>query len=64
MELVELKPDVILASSSISVAQLLRTTRVIPIVFAQVIDPVGAGFVDSLARQAATLPALPFSNIV
>src|SRR5262245_45703108 len=39
MELVELKPDVILASSSISVAELLKITRVIPIVFAQVVDP-------------------------
>ena len=55
MELVELKPDVILASSSISVAELLKITRVIPIVFAQVVDPVGAGFVDSLARPGGNV---------
>jgi putative tryptophan/tyrosine transport system substrate-binding protein len=49
-ELVALKPDVILASASPSVAALLRVTRSVPIVFANVIDPVGAGFVTSMAR--------------
>jgi putative tryptophan/tyrosine transport system substrate-binding protein len=49
-ELVALAPDVILASASQSVAALQRLTRSIPIVFANVIDPVGAGFVKSLAR--------------
>jgi putative ABC transport system substrate-binding protein len=49
-ELVALAPDVILASASQSVAALQRVTRTIPIVFANVIDPVGAGFVKSLAR--------------
>jgi putative ABC transport system substrate-binding protein len=49
-ELVALAPDVILASASPSVAALQRVTRTVPIVFANVIDPVGAGFVDSLAR--------------
>jgi len=49
-ELVALAPDVILASSSPSVAALQRITRSVPIVFANVIDPVGAGFVESLAR--------------
>src|SRR5246127_783243 len=42
--------DVILASSTTSVAALQRVTRKIPIVFANVVDPVGAGFVTSLAR--------------
>jgi putative ABC transport system substrate-binding protein len=49
-ELVALEPDVILASASPSVAALQRITRTVPIVFANVIDPVGGGFVNSLAR--------------
>jgi putative ABC transport system substrate-binding protein len=50
VELVALAPDVILANGSQSVAALQQTTRTVPIVFAIVIDPVGAGFVASLAR--------------
>jgi putative tryptophan/tyrosine transport system substrate-binding protein len=49
-ELVALAPDVILASSSPTVAALQAATRTVPIVFAHAVDPVGAGFVDSLAR--------------
>jgi putative ABC transport system substrate-binding protein len=49
-ELVALAPDVILATGSVSVGPLLQATRSVPIVFAYVPDPVGAGFVDSLAR--------------
>jgi putative tryptophan/tyrosine transport system substrate-binding protein len=49
-ELVTLAPDVILASAAPSVARLQEATRTVPIVFAFVADPVGAGFVDSLAR--------------
>jgi ABC-type uncharacterized transport system substrate-binding protein len=49
-ELLALTPDVILASGSPSVAALLRVTRSVPIVFANVIDAVGAGFVTSMAR--------------
>jgi hypothetical protein len=49
-ELTALAPDVILASSSQAVAALQLATRTVPIVFVQVIDSVGAGFVDSLAR--------------
>jgi putative tryptophan/tyrosine transport system substrate-binding protein len=54
-ELVSLAPHVILASTSASVAALQRTTRTVPIVFADVIDPVGAGFVDSLARPGGNI---------
>ena len=49
-ELVALAPDVILASGSPSVAALQQVTRSVPIVFASVGDPVGAGYVASLAR--------------
>ena len=49
-ELVALAPEVILASASQSVAALQQTATAVPIVFASVVDPVGAGFVASLAR--------------
>jgi putative ABC transport system substrate-binding protein len=49
-ELVALAPDVILAQSSPAIAPLLQATRTVPIVFTLVADPVGAGYVDSLAH--------------
>ena len=49
-ELVALTPDVILSTGTASVAALLKATRTVPVVFMNVVDPVGAGFVDSLAR--------------
>ena len=49
-ELATLAPDVIVANGSAAVGPLLEVTRTVPIVFAIVPDPVGAGFVDSLAR--------------
>ena len=49
-ELVALAPDVILAHGSRDRGPLLQATRTVPIVFPIVADPVGAGFVDSLAR--------------
>jgi putative tryptophan/tyrosine transport system substrate-binding protein len=49
-ELVALVPDVIMATGSATVGPLLQSTRAVPIVFAQVPDPVGAGLVESLAR--------------
>jgi len=49
-ELIALRPDVIMASGSSAVGPLLQVTHSIPIVFANVPDPVGAGFVESLAR--------------
>jgi putative tryptophan/tyrosine transport system substrate-binding protein len=51
-EMVALAPDVILAAGSGGVSALQHATRTVPIVFANVIDPVGAGFVGSLARPA------------
>jgi putative ABC transport system substrate-binding protein len=49
-ELIALAPDVILATATVTVAPLHQATRTVPIVFVQVIDPVGAGFVASLAQ--------------
>src|SRR5215831_15037051 len=49
-ELVALAPDVVLAAGSSAVAALQQAARTVPIVFLQVVDPVGAGFVDSLAQ--------------
>jgi putative tryptophan/tyrosine transport system substrate-binding protein len=49
-ELVALAPDVILTAGDAGMPPLLQATRTIPIVFNNVADPVGAGFVDSLAR--------------
>src|SRR5215510_13371087 len=49
-ELIALKPDIILAASASTMDPLLNRTRSIPIVFAQVPDPVGSGYVRSLAR--------------
>jgi putative ABC transport system substrate-binding protein len=59
-ELAAIAPDVILANSSAAVGALLQATRTVPIVFAVVADPVGAGFVDSLARPGGN--ATGFSN--
>jgi putative tryptophan/tyrosine transport system substrate-binding protein len=49
-ELVALAPDVILAAGGSTIAPLLEATHTIPIVFTLSVDPVGAGFVDSLQR--------------
>src|SRR5215469_14423241 len=50
MELAELAPDVILATGDTTVPPLLQATHTIPIVFPLAADPVGGGYVDSLAR--------------
>jgi putative tryptophan/tyrosine transport system substrate-binding protein len=54
-ELVESRPDVIFAGSTPSVTAIARATRTIPIVFANVSDPVGSGLVESLARPGGNL---------
>jgi putative tryptophan/tyrosine transport system substrate-binding protein len=54
-ELFALAPDVILAVGSPAVAALQQATRTLPIVFVNVADPVGAGFVDSLAQPGGNL---------
>jgi putative ABC transport system substrate-binding protein len=54
-EMVALAPDVLMAFTSAAVPPLRRVTRTIPIVFAVVTDPVGAGFVESLAQPGANV---------
>ena len=49
-ELVALAPDVIVATGNAGMSPLLQATHTVPIVFNNVADPVGAGFVDSMAR--------------
>jgi putative tryptophan/tyrosine transport system substrate-binding protein len=49
-ELIALAPDVILCAGSSTLGPLLQATRTVPIVFTTLLDPVGAGFVESLAR--------------
>ena len=50
VELAALAPDVILSSGAASVGPTLQVTRTMPVVFVGVVDPVGAGFVDSMAQ--------------
>ena len=54
-ELVALAPDVILAAGGATVGPLFQATRTVPIVFTLTPDPVGAGFVDSLARPGGNV---------
>src|SRR6516162_3406697 len=54
-ELVALAPDIFLANATVGVTALQHVTRTLPIVFASVIDPVGAGFVDSLSRPSGNI---------
>src|SRR5262245_52273181 len=54
-ELVALAPDIFFAAGTASVTALQRVTSVLPIVFAGVSDPVGAGFVDTLARPGGNI---------
>jgi ABC-type uncharacterized transport system substrate-binding protein len=59
-ELVALAPDVIMTSGSLTIGPALQATRSIPIVFTNVADPVGAGFVQTLARPGGN--ATGFTN--
>ncbi len=54
-ELVALKPDMIVGVTTPAVAALLQETRTIPIVFVQVVDPLGRGFISNLARPGGNI---------
>src|SRR6478736_1669342 len=49
-ELAALAPDVIMTAGTSTAGPMLQATRTVPIVFATIVDPVGAGFIDNLAR--------------
>jgi putative ABC transport system substrate-binding protein len=59
-ELVDLKPDVIFSSSTPVTAAVQQETRTIPIVFAVVADPIGAGFVASLSRPGGNITGFTY----
>jgi putative ABC transport system substrate-binding protein len=61
-ELAALAPDVILATGTVSVAALQEVTRTLPIVFVLVSDPVGAGFVDTVARPGGNTTGFMLRN--
>jgi putative ABC transport system substrate-binding protein len=60
-ELVALAPGVILVSATLALSSVMKTTRTVPIVFTSIPDPVGGGFVDSLARPGGNATGfMPF----
>ena len=61
-ELVDLRPDVIVGHSTPVVVALVRETQTIPIVFANVANPIGSGFVVSLARPGGNLTGFMTDN--
>jgi putative tryptophan/tyrosine transport system substrate-binding protein len=60
-ELATLAPDAILTVGASTTAPMLRATRTVPVVFVAVVDPIGAGYVDSLARPGGN--ATGFTNV-
>jgi putative ABC transport system substrate-binding protein len=62
LELIALAPDIFLADGTVSVTALQHVTRTLPIVFAAVADPVGAGFVDSLSRPGGNITGFMVSE--
>ena len=62
-ELAALSPDVILTSGSATIGPLLQATRTVPVVFVNVSDPVGAGFVDSLAQPGGNATGFTSSSL-
>jgi putative ABC transport system substrate-binding protein len=61
-EMIALAPDVIFTIGSVAVAPLQQATRTIPIVFINAPDPVGAGFVQSMAQPGGISPASRISS--
>jgi putative tryptophan/tyrosine transport system substrate-binding protein len=62
-ELVGLQPDVIVSNTTVSTAAFQRETRTIPIVFLTVSDPVGSGFVESIARPGGNITGFLFIEL-
>jgi putative tryptophan/tyrosine transport system substrate-binding protein len=61
-ELVELKPDCIVGHSTPVVTALMHATRTIPIVFVSVSDPIGSGFIASMARPGGNITGFTILN--
>jgi putative ABC transport system substrate-binding protein len=61
-ELVDLKPDVILTGSTVETAAVMAATKTIPIIFATANDPVGNGFVESLAHPGGNVTGFTSST--
>ena len=61
-ELVGLAPDVLLVTGSAGLSEVLEATRTVPIVFVNVGDPVGGGFVESLARPGVNATGFSFTE--
>jgi putative tryptophan/tyrosine transport system substrate-binding protein len=61
-ELVALEPDVIVTNGTTTVGPVLQTTSKVPVVFVDVIDPVGGGFVESLARPGRNAAGFAFAE--
>ena len=62
-ELVALQPELILTQNTVSTASILQETRSIPIIFANVVDPIGSGFVASLARPGGNVTGFTLGNL-
>jgi putative ABC transport system substrate-binding protein len=62
VELIDLKPNVILAQTTLTLAPLQQLTTDIPIVFLQVVDPVGSGFVTSMARPGGNITGVALAE--
>jgi putative tryptophan/tyrosine transport system substrate-binding protein len=61
-ELIALQPDLVLSQTTNSTAALLQQSRTVPIIFANVADPVGSGFVASLARPGGSVTGFVLSE--
>jgi len=61
-ELAGRPPDIIVANGRVTLSEAVQAIRSIPIIFVLVNDPVGQGFISSLARPVAMLPVLPSSS--
>ena len=61
-ELVELRPDAILVQGTISTGSVIRETRTIPIVFVNVADPVGSGYISNLAHPGGNVTGFMLDN--